>query len=87
MIWKTKPTSSLFSPSLEPLTLRRHSTFPRKKTYPKKKKNRHCAFGTKSHAAHLIAQKHRVVIWKRIREVEGIHGELGSKYGLCLALR
>lgn len=35
----------------------------------------------------MDAQQHRVFIWKRIKEVEGIPGALGSKYGLRLALR
>lgn len=35
----------------------------------------------------MDAQQHRVFIWKKIAEVEGIAGALGSKYGLRLALR
>lgn len=72
-----------------PLTHLTSSAWHQKYQMKKKKIeiNRHCAFGTKSHAAYMDAQQHRVFIWKRIAEVEGMPSALGSKYGLRLALR
>lgn len=76
--------------SLESVPLTHVSSAARHQEYKKekeKKKERHCAFGTKSHAAYMDAQQHRVFIGKRIAEVEGMPSALGSKYGLRLALR
>lgn len=83
----TTPMTYLLFHSLESVPLTPLSSAARYQKYQQKKRDRHCAFGTKSHAAYMDAQQHRVFIWKRIAEVEGMPSALGSKYGLRLALR